>query len=112
MKSPAIPKGRKELRIQGDGDCFYRTISLWMDRHTNVNHAQTGTMVNEAIAQHPDAFEPFLFTTKTVDDHLKKSRCNGTVEPNNKYTHTIINLVCDNDDVVDKTILSENQKIQ
>ena len=52
MKAPAIPKGRKELRVRGDGNCFYRTISLWMDGHTDVNHAQIRAMVNEAIARY------------------------------------------------------------
>ena len=66
MKFNRIPKGRKEIIVAGDGNCFYRSISLWMDGNTDDRHEELRAMVNNVIELYPTAFAPFLFNTKNV----------------------------------------------
>ena len=39
MKFNSIYDGRtKEILVAGDGNCFYRSISLWIDGNTDQRH--------------------------------------------------------------------------
>ena len=76
MKSYGIPKGRKEICVAGDGNCFYRSISLWIDGNTDRSHKELRAMVNNVIELYPTAFEPF--TSENVEVHLRKSKVVGT----------------------------------
>ena len=63
---------RKEISVCGDGNCFYRAISLWNDRTTDRNHSNVRTSINRVLESFPDKFQPFLFQVPTVSQHLKK----------------------------------------
>ena len=78
MKSNSIPEGRKEICVAGDGNCFYRSISLWMNGNTDEGHEKLRAMVNNVVELCPTAFEPFLFESENVEVHLRKSKVVGT----------------------------------
>ena len=78
MNSPFMLTGRDEVVVRGDGNCFYRAVSLWKDGNTDRNHTKLREIVNKVLAKFPDAFEPFLFMSTSVTDHVKKSQKEGT----------------------------------
>ena len=78
MKFNSIYDGRKEILVAGDGNCFYRSISLWIDGNTDRRHDELRAMVNNVIELYPTSFEPFLFNTENVEAHLSQSKVLGT----------------------------------
>ena len=74
MNSPFMLTGRDEVVVRGDGNCFYRAVSLWKDGNTDRNHTKLREIVNKVLAKFPGAFEPFLFMSTSVTDHVKKSQ--------------------------------------
>ena len=78
MKLNSIYDGRKEILVAGDGNCFYRSISLWIDGNTDRRRDELRAMVNNVIELYPTSFEPFLFNTENVEAHLSQSKVLGT----------------------------------
>ena len=68
----------KEMVVYGDGNCFYRAISLWNDRTTDQNHGRVRTLINRVLESFPSKFEPFLFQVSSIPLHLAKSKRSGT----------------------------------
>ena len=73
-----VSTGRREIKVCGDGNCFYRAIARAVDGKTDEAHLTFRDMCNEMIAEYPDVFEPYLFNTKSVEEHVRKSVKAGT----------------------------------
>ena len=69
---------RREIVVRGDGNCFYRAISLWNDTNSDQNYHEIRSLVNQIMALFPDKFEPFLFQSPSMAQHLAKSTRSGT----------------------------------
>ena len=69
---------RREIVVRGDGNCFYRAISLWNDTNSDQNYDEIRSLVNQIMALFPDKFEPFLFQSPSMAQHLAKSTRSGT----------------------------------
>lgn len=68
-----------EIVVRGDGNCFYRAVSLWNDVTTDANHGEIRRLANQVIAEFPELFQPYIFTSPpSVWDHLQKSANDGT----------------------------------
>lgn len=73
-----IQAARREINARGDGNCFYRAIALAVDGKTDHAYRVFRAMCNEMIAEYPEVFEAYLFSSKTVKEHLEKSSKDGT----------------------------------
>ena len=73
-----IPIGRREVRVQGDGNCFYRAVARALNGKTDRNYSKVRSLCNAVIEDFPQVFLPLLFTHTTVEEHLKHSRKDGT----------------------------------
>jgi hypothetical protein len=73
-----IPIGRREVRVQGDGNCFYRAVARVLNGKMDRNYSKVRSLCNAVIEDFPQVFLPLLFTHTTVEEHLKHSRKDGT----------------------------------
>jgi len=62
---------RRGIVVRGDGYCFYRAIALWRDETSDRKH-------EEFAEQHPQVFQPLLFSSSSVEEYVKKSKISGT----------------------------------
>ena len=77
-----------ELVVRGDGNCFYREISLW-NENKKVNHGKVRRLTNQLIAEFPDLFQPHLFSSPpSVSNHLQKCEIDGT------WAETVDTVAC------------------
>lgn len=65
----------REINVRGDGNCFYRAVSLWNDLTTDINYPKIREQVNQTIASHPEVFQPYVFGPDNIQQHLQKSTC-------------------------------------
>ena len=70
--------GKREVVVRGDGNCFCRTIAMWSDGKSDINHGEIRGLCGEFIERHPYVFQPFLFTANSVREHVKKRKLTGT----------------------------------
>ena len=68
-----VSSGRREVKVRGDGNCFYRAIARAVDGKSDEAHLTFRDMCNEMITEYPEVFESYLFNTKTVEEHVRKS---------------------------------------
>ena len=58
--------------------CFYGSISFWIDCNTDQRHEELRVKVNNVIELYLSAFQPFLFSSDSVEAHLRTSKVVGT----------------------------------
>ena len=50
---------------------------MWNDANTGKNHHIVREKVNEIVGSQPKVFEPYLFNSSNVWQHLEKSTVDG-----------------------------------
>ena len=78
MVSGNLPPQRREVVVRGDGNCFYRAIALWNDEISNEKHEEIRRLSSTLIGRNPKVFEPLLFSSTSVEDHVKNNKITGT----------------------------------
>ena len=78
MASGNVPPQRSEVVVRGDGNCFYRTIALWRDEMSDEKHEEIRRLSSTLIERNPKVFQPFLFASNSVKEHVEKSKITGT----------------------------------
>ena len=79
MASGNLPPQRREVVVRGDGNCFfYRAIALWNDDVSDEKHKEIRRLSYSLIERNPKVFEPLLFSSNSVEDHVKNSKITGT----------------------------------
>ena len=78
MASGILPPQRREVVVRGDGNCFYRAIALWNDEVSDEKHEEIRRLSSRLIQRNPKVFEPLLFSSNSVEDHVKNSKITGT----------------------------------
>ena len=73
-----IPIGRREVTVAGDGNRFYRAVARSLHGKQDRNHLTVRSICNRVIQHYPNVFQSLLFTSRTVDEHIKHSRKNST----------------------------------
>ena len=69
---------RTEVVVRGDGNCFYRAIALWRDETSDRKHGEIRSLCNSLIEKYPQVFQPLLFASRSVEEHVKKSKLAGS----------------------------------
>ena len=69
---------RTEVVVRGDGNCFYRAIALWRDETSDRKHGEIRSLCNSLIEKYPQVFQPLLFASRSVKEHVKKSKLAGS----------------------------------
>ena len=54
-----------------DGNCFYRAVALWRDETRDRKHEEIRRLSSSFI-EHPQVFQPLLFSSSSVEEHVKK----------------------------------------
>ena len=67
----------KEIVVRGDGNCFYRAVSLWNDISTDRNHVNIREQVNHTIASHPEVSEAFCSIPVQCGIICRRARMKG-----------------------------------
>ena len=78
MASENIPPQRREIVVRGDGNRFYRAIALWRDETSDKKHEEIRRLSSSLIEANPKVFEPLLFASNSVEEHVKNSKITGT----------------------------------
>ena len=78
MASGNLPPQRREIVVRGDGNCFYRAIALWRDETSDKKHEEIRRLSSSLIEKNPKVFEPLLFASNSVEEHVKNSKITGT----------------------------------
>ena len=78
MAAGILPPQRREIVVGGDGNCFYRAIALWRDETGDRKREEIRRLSSSFIEQHPQVFQPFLFSSSSVEEHVKESKITGT----------------------------------
>ena len=78
MAAGILPPQRREIVVRGDGNCFYRAIALWRDETSDGKHGEIRRLSSSFIEQHPQIFQPLLFASSSVEEHVKGSKRDGT----------------------------------
>jgi len=78
MASGNVPPQRREVVVRGDGNCFYRAIALWRDEMTDEKHEEIRRLSSTLIEKNPKVFQPLLFSSNSVKEHVKRSKITGT----------------------------------
>ena len=60
------------VKVKGDGNCFYRCVSLWQYNHEG-NHNKVRQCVVEHIASNKSAYAAYI--DGNIDNHLRDQRC-------------------------------------
>ena len=71
MASGILPPQRREIVVRGDGN-FYLAIALWRDETGDRKHEEIRRLSSSFIEQHPQVFQPFLFSSSSVEEHEEK----------------------------------------
>ena len=53
-------------------------IALWNDEISNEKHEEIRTLSSSLPERNPKVFEPLLFSSNFVEDHVKNSKITGT----------------------------------
>ena len=69
---------RTEVVVRGDGNCFCRAIALWRDETSDRKHGEIRSLCNFLIEKYPQVFQPLLFASRSVEEHVKKSKLAGS----------------------------------
>ena len=69
---------RTEVVVRGDGNCFYRAIALWRDETSDRKHGEIRRLSNSLIEKYPQVFQPLLFASRSVEEHVKRSKLAGS----------------------------------
>ena len=72
MAAGILPPQRREIVVRGDGNCFYRAIALWRNETGDRKHEEIRRLSSSFIEQHPQVFQPFLFSLSSVEEHEEK----------------------------------------
>ena len=56
--------------MRGGGNCFYRAMALWRDDREQEEVRRLSSSFTE---QHPQVFQRLLFSSSSVEEHVKKS---------------------------------------
>ena len=78
MASRILNPQRREVVVRGDGNCFYRAITLWNDEISDEKHEEIRTLSSSLIERKTKVFEPLLFSSNSVENHVKNSKITGT----------------------------------
>ena len=78
MTSGNLPPQRREIVVRGDGNCFYRAIALRRDETSDKKHEEIRRLSSSLIDKNPKVFEPLLFASNFVEEHVKNSKITGT----------------------------------
>ena len=78
MASGNLPPQRREVVVRRDGNCFYRAIALWNDEVSDEKHEEIRCLSSRLIERNPKVFEPLLFSSNSMEDHVKNSKIRGT----------------------------------
>ena len=78
MASGNVPPQRREVVVRGDGNCFYRAIALWRDEISDEKHEEICRLSSTLIEKNPKVFQPLLFSSNSVKEHVKKGKITGT----------------------------------
>ena len=57
---------------------FYGAIALWNDEVSDEKHEEICRLSSSLIERNPKVFEPLLFSSNSVEDHVKNSKITGT----------------------------------
>ena len=79
MASRILNPQRREVVVRGDGNCFYRAITLWNYEISDEKHEEIRTLSSSLIERKTKVFEPLLFSSNSVEDHVKNSKITGTL---------------------------------
>ena len=79
MASRILNPQRREVVVRGDGNCFYRAITLWNDEISDEKHEEIRTLSSSLIERKTKVFEPLLFSSNSVEDHVKNSKITGAL---------------------------------
>ena len=64
--------------VRGDGNCFYRAIALCRDATSDRKHGEIRSLCNSLIEKYPQVFQPLLFASRSVEEHVKKCKLAGS----------------------------------
>ena len=78
MASGNLPPHRREVVVRGDRNCFYGAIALWNDEVGDEKHEEIRRLSSSLIERNPKVFEPLLFSSNSVENHVKNSKITGT----------------------------------
>ena len=78
MASGNLPPQRREVVVRGDGNCFYGAIAHWNDEVSDEKHEEIRRLSYSLTERNPKVFEPLLFSSNCVEDHVKNSKIMGT----------------------------------
>ena len=77
MVAGILPPQTREIVVRGDGNCFYRAIELWRDETSGGKHGEIRRLSSNFIEQHLQVFQPLLFASSSVEEHVRKSKLSG-----------------------------------
>ena len=78
MAAGILPPQRRDIVVRGDGNCFYRAIALWRDETGDRKQEEIRRLSSSFTEQHPQVFQPFLFSSSSVEEHVKKTKITGS----------------------------------
>ena len=76
MASGNLPPRRKEEMSEEMSEEM--EIALWNDEISNEKHEEIRTLSSSLTERNPKVFEPLLFSSNFVEDHVKNSKITGT----------------------------------
>ena len=80
MASGNLPPQRREFVVRGDGNCFEflaRNCS-WNFEISDEKLEEIRRLSSSLIERNPKVFEPLLFSSNSVEDHVKNGKITGT----------------------------------
>ena len=77
MASGNVPPQRSDII---DGNCFYRANALWRDEMSDENskYEEIRRLSFPLIEKNPKVFQPLLFSSNSVKEHVKKNNITDT----------------------------------
>ena len=78
MASGNVPPQKREVVVRGDGNWFYRAIALWRDEISDKKHEEIRRLSSTLIEKNPKVFQPLLFSSNSLKEHVKKGKITGT----------------------------------
>jgi len=82
MPTGNVPPQRREVVVRGDGNCCYRAIARWRDEMSDEKHEEIRSLSSTLIDKNPKVFQPLLFSSNSVKEHVKKSKIRGNLGRN------------------------------
>ena len=73
-----MTSSKERSRCQRRWNCFCRAIVLWNDDISDDKHKEIRTLSSSSIERNPKVFEPLLFSSNSLEDHVKNSNITGT----------------------------------